>query len=251
MIRVSSSKIYVSNIRIFYENNFLSEFLYLSNLNVRYISLEIIKSFSVLIPNLKSNTLLYFIFSNNFINQLLSHDYEKYDDEFIAFYINFIKSLSLKLNTLSIQFFFIRQKNSFPLLENTLRYYNHTDPMIRTTVRNIFLTVLKSIHLFKLVRYEPIYEYLSTLPSISYFPFMVCSLRDLIIKMNDEIILTDKFKRLKDSNDEVLDLIFYIQDIFSLEIDRISYIMNNCLIYYLVLPLLLGGIISQSKVNIN
>lgn len=215
---------------------------------MRNISLEIIKCLSILILNISSQPTLYFFFSNNFINHLLSHNYENYDDEFIAYYVNFIKSLSLKINSTSIQFFFLIQNNNFPLLENALKYYNHPDPMIKTTVRNIFLTFIKRNFTIILVRYEPIYEYFSSLPSISYFPFIVCNLRDLIIKMNDEVMFDDKFKLLNDSHDEMLDLLLYIQDIFSLDIERINYILINCLVYYLVLPLLVGGIISISKV---
>ena len=67
--------------------------------------------------------------------------------------------------------------------------------------------------------------------------------------MNDEIISDDNFKNLNDIHDEILDLILYMQDIFSLKVDRINYILINCLLYYLVLPLLVGGIVSISKVN--
>jgi hypothetical protein len=75
-------------------------------------------------------------------------------------------------------------------------------------------------------------------------------LRDLIIKLNDEVISDDSFKSLKDIHDEILDLIMYIQDIFSLKIEKINYILINCLLYYLVLPLLIGGIVSIAKVFI-
>ena len=125
------------------EYNFIGEFIFLSSHENRDITLEIIKCLSILILNISSEPTLYFIFSNNFINHLLSHNFEKYDDEFIAYYVNFIKSLSLKINFTSIQFFFLKQQNNFPLIENALKYYNHPDSMIKTTVRNIFLTFLK------------------------------------------------------------------------------------------------------------
>lgn len=128
---------------VFCEYNFLADFLFLSELEIRDISLEIIKSFSILILNLHSKATLFYIFSNNFINQLLCHNYEKYDEEIVAFYINFIKSLSLKIDETSIRFFYQDHSNKFSLIENALKYYNYPDPMIKTTVRNIFLTILK------------------------------------------------------------------------------------------------------------
>ncbi len=130
---------------IFCEFNFMNEFIYLANSNQRSINLQIIKSFSVLILNLTNTTTLYYIFSNNFINQIISNDYEKYDDDFLSYYVNFIKSLSLKIDTTTIQFFFHRQLNSFPLLQSALKLYNHNDPMIKNVVRNTILTILKSI----------------------------------------------------------------------------------------------------------
>jgi protein CLEC16A len=121
----------------------MNELIYLSNFDSREISIQIIKSFSILILNISSQTTIYFIFSNNFLNQIISRSYEKYDDEFVAYYISFIKSLSLKIDTTTVQFFFHRQYNTFPLMESALKFYNHHDSMIKTTVKNIFLTFIR------------------------------------------------------------------------------------------------------------
>lgn len=122
----------------------MNEFLHLCNMNNKQINLQIIKSFSVLILNTTNMTTLYYIFSNNFINQIISNDYEKYDEDFLSYYINFLKSLVQKMDQTTVQFFFHKQYNSFPLLQSALKYYNHPDPMVKNTVRNIVLTILKS-----------------------------------------------------------------------------------------------------------
>jgi hypothetical protein len=232
---------------VFCEYNFMNEFIYLASLNNRNINLQIIKSFSVLILNTSNTTTLYYIFSNNFINQIISNDYEKYDDDFISYYVNFIKSLSLKIDQMTIQFFFHKQFNSFPLLQSALKMYNHSDAMIKNVVRNIVLTVLKSKHYITiLVKYEPIMDYFSSLPAITYFPFLACRLRDLIIKLNDEIISDDQIS-LKSIHDDIIDDILYFQDIYSLKLDRINYILTNTLFYYIVLPLLCGSLVSMVK----
>ena len=122
----------------------MNEFLHLCNMNDKQINLQIIKSFAVLILNTTNMTTLYYLFSNNFINQIISNDYEKYDEDFLSYYINFLKSLVQKMDQTTVQFFFHKQYNSFPLLQSALKYYNHHDPMVKNTVRNIVLTVLKS-----------------------------------------------------------------------------------------------------------
>ena len=122
----------------------MNEFIYLANLNIRNISLEIIKTFSILIQSTSNTTTLYYLFSNNFLNQIITNDYERQDEDFLSYYVNFLKSLSLKLDTTTVQFFFHKQMNSFPMLQSALKLYNHSDPMIKNVVRNIILTILKS-----------------------------------------------------------------------------------------------------------
>ncbi len=228
---------------VFCEYNFMNELIYLNSLGSRVISIQIIQSLSIMILNITNPMTIYFMFSNNFINQIISLDYSNYDDEFIAYYVNFMKSLSLKIDSNTIQFFFHEQHNSFSLIESSMKLYNHPDSMIRTTVRNIFLTFLK-------LKFQPIYDYFTKLPSISYFSFLVINLRELILKLNEET-LSDDFKNLNDINDDILDIIMYFQDIFSIKNNRINNVLTNCIFYYIVFPLLIGAITSMNKVELN
>ncbi len=126
----------------------MNEFINLANQDNRNINLEIIKSFSILILNIKNPQSIYFIFSNNFINQIISNSYEKYDDDFIFYYINFLKSLTMKIDFTTVQFFLHKQYNSCPLLQNALKYYIYPDPMIKNTVRTVVLNFLKRKQIF-------------------------------------------------------------------------------------------------------
>jgi len=120
----------------------MNEFLLLSELKNNTINLAIIQSFSLLILNVKNAMILFYIFSNNFINHIISNDYDYCDDDFAFYYVNFMKSLSQKIDLNTIQFFF-QKDYDFPLLQNALKFYNYDDPMIKNTVRNLFLTILK------------------------------------------------------------------------------------------------------------
>jgi len=121
----------------------MSEFIQLVKLNNKFLTLEIIKNFSLLILNIKSHTTLYFIFSQNMINQIIENNFDRQDDDFTFYYINFLKSLSLKISTTTIDFFFNERHNTFPLINAALGYYNYPDNMIKNTVRNIILTIIK------------------------------------------------------------------------------------------------------------
>ncbi len=121
----------------------MNEFIYLCTQNNKNLHLQIIKSFAILILNVSNPQTIYFIFSNNFINQIISNNYMQHDEDFVFYYINFLKSLSMKIDVTTIQFFLHKEYNNFPLLKFTLKFYNYPDPMIKNTVRTVVLQLLK------------------------------------------------------------------------------------------------------------
>jgi len=226
----------------------MNEFIYLSSLDNRNISLQIIKSFSILLLSIKNTQTLYYLFSNNFINQIVSNNFEKYDEEFLSHYVNFLKSLISKLDKLTIQFFFHKNFNSFPLFISVFRMYNFPDGMIKNTVRNILLSLLK-------LNYEPLIEYFCCLPAVQYFSFICLNIRDLIIRLNEELLSLGSSKNsssngLLSIQDDIIIDILYIQDIFSLNNKKISYILINNLFYFVILPLLCGTLCTMTKPKI-
>ena len=94
------------------------------------------------------------------------------------------------------------------------------------------------------MNHEPIYDYLCSLPTCSYFQFLACRFRDLIIDINKHIS-SDKFEDLQYFHDEILDDIMYLQDILSLKIDKVNYIITNCFFYYTIMPLLCGTLVCK------
>lgn len=219
----------------------MTEFIYLASLKNRMISLQLIKSFSTLILSITNEETLYYLFSNNYINQIMLNDCDNHDEEFVSHYVNFLKSLISKLNSNTIQFFFHQSCNSFDLFTSALKLFNYPDPMVKNTVRNIFLGLLQ-------LKYEPLYEYFVKLPAISYFSFISLSLKELIVKLNKEILTTDdSFSQLLYVQDDILIDILFIDDIFSLNISKISAILINTLFHFIILPLLANAIVSEAK----
>ena len=51
-----------------------------------------------------------FLLSNNTVNSILVHKFDFSDEEVMAYYISFLKILSLKLNTSTGNFFVVRQR---------------------------------------------------------------------------------------------------------------------------------------------
>jgi len=70
------------------------------------LTLQLLQTLSIMIQNTREVTSLFYLFSNNHINELIEADFDFDDEEVMAYYISFLKTISLKLNQKTIQFFF-------------------------------------------------------------------------------------------------------------------------------------------------
>ena len=222
----------------FAELDFISEFTRLSSYDNNKINLELIKTFSFLMINMKDKTSIYYLFSGNFLNKIINKAHNNVDEEYLSHYINFLKSLTLRLDETTIQLFYIENLHSFPLIENALEFYNHEDSMIRSVVRSILLNVLK-------IKNLAIESYFCKLPSVSYFSDIVCHLRDICYKIN-ESINDININNIIYFYDELVDETLFLDDLFSLNLNKINYILLNNLFFYLILPIICGSICSKN-----
>lgn len=69
------------------------------------------------------------------------HKFDLSDEEVMAYYISFLKTLSFKLNPHTIHFFF--NGTDFPLYTEAIKYFNHPEKMVRIAVRILTLNVFK------------------------------------------------------------------------------------------------------------
>ena len=219
--------------------DFMSEFLKLSSYDLYKIDLQLIKMLSFLLINIKNKPWLYYLCSNNLLNKIISKDYSKYDDEFLSYYVNFLKSLSLLLDETSIQLFYIEKKNSFPLIENILKFYDHKDSMIRNVVRNTVMNIFR-------LKNAKIEEYFSKLPSVLYFVKIVNQIKNICFEMKDQINNQNN-KKMSYLFDDLYDEIIYIDDLLNLNLERINYILINCFFHFFILPILCGSICNENK----
>ena len=223
----------------FCDRDFMHLLLTYSNFNLYEINLEIIKTFSFLMTNIKSTTYLYYFFSKNLLNRIINKDYSKYDEEFLSYYINFLKSLSLRLDDKTIHLFYDDKTNSFPIIENVIKLYNHRDSMIRNVVRNIVLNILK-------IKGANLQEHFIELPSISYLANLACHLRDMCIKIDEEVE-NKNINNLPYLFDDLIDEATYIDDLLNLNLNKINYIIINSIFYYFIIPVLCGALGEKSN----
>ena len=132
------------------------------------VAVQLLQSLSILVQNTRRETSIYYLFSNNYINDLMELKQFDYgvDEEVLAWYITFLKAISLRLNERTIQFFVSdappapgtaggRARSSvaggdplavpvaFPLYSQVIRYVQHTESMVRAAARAATLNVFR------------------------------------------------------------------------------------------------------------
>ena len=106
-----------------------------------YVTVQLLQTLNILFENIRHETSLYYLLSNNHVNSIILHKFDLSDEEVMAYYISFLKTLSFKLNPHTIHFFF--NGSDFPLYTEAIRYFNHPEKMVRIAVRILTLNVFK------------------------------------------------------------------------------------------------------------
>ena len=101
------------------------------------VKVQVIQTISILVQNVKTDTSLFYLMSNNHINDLLCMDLEFVaESDLLAHYVSFLKLISLMLTPATIQFFFNENAEDdsidFPLYTEALRFFDHSENMVRT-----------------------------------------------------------------------------------------------------------------------
>ena len=229
----------------FYQLDFLSLFNNFLEKNIERLTFLILQMINFLTTNIQNKELLEYIYKKKFptkiaginlniIDKLISLDTKK-NEEYLTYQINFIKSLTLKINIDSLNYFYDCNINQFPILTKSLSLYNYTDPLIRNVVKNIFLAIIK-------IENQNLREFLISFPINLYYSNIIFQLKNSIMSLSQVNLGENEgskaMNKLQKEHDFIIDTIFYIADLISLNIEKINFILINCLINEIIFPLL-------------
>jgi protein CLEC16A len=117
------------------------------------VAVQLLQTLSILVLNTSRVTSMYYLCSNNYLEDVLTcadkqlhaaGDSEAGGSELLAWYVSFLKALSLRLDKHTIQFFVTdAQPPSCRLYAHVLRYITHGDALVRAAARAAVLNVLK------------------------------------------------------------------------------------------------------------
>ncbi|CAK8685130.1 unnamed protein product [Clavelina lepadiformis] len=216
------------------EKNMFLFFLNILQQNAgNYVCVQLLQTLNILFENLQHETSLYYLLSNNHINDVICHKFDFSDEEVMAYYISFLKTLSLRLNEHTIHFFYNEHSDDFALYTEGIKFFNHSETMVRIAVRTLTLNVYK-------VNDEAMLRFICDKTAVPYFSNLVWFIAEHV-RLVDKCVRSNKnhqdSDRLRDLVAEHLDHMHYLNDILALNNNLLNEVLIEHLLHRLFLPL--------------
>uniref|UniRef100_A0A3Q3B5B0 C-type lectin domain containing 16A n=1 Tax=Kryptolebias marmoratus TaxID=37003 RepID=A0A3Q3B5B0_KRYMA len=201
----------------------------------RYVCVQLLQTLNILFENISHETSLYYLLSNNHVNSIIVHKFDFSDEEIMAYYISFLKTLSLKLNNHTVHFFYNEHTNDFALYTEAIKFFNHPESMVRIAVRTITLNVYKGE-----LDNQHMLHYIRDKTAVPYFSNLVWFIGSHVIEL-DKCVQTDEEHKnrgkLSDLVAEHLDHLHYLNDILIINCEFLNDVLTDHLLNRLFLPL--------------
>ncbi|GMH41903.1 hypothetical protein BSKO_09813 [Bryopsis sp. KO-2023] len=211
------------------------------------VAKQVLQTLSIMIQNLRSETSVFYLFSKDHINDIVQLRFDFEDEEVLGLYISFLKTISLKLNPKTVQFFF--QDNgavcAFPLYTEAIRFINHKEGMVRAAVRTLTLNVYR-------VTESVVQDFVVAKPASNYFTELAlyaaeqCQIMDRMLS-NAESGSSQSAGPLDSQLAEIEDMISYFNDIFLTGSDLLGKELAKSLWECFVSPILLWPLLDVSQ----
>ncbi|XP_057741494.1 protein TRANSPARENT TESTA 9-like isoform X2 [Arachis stenosperma] len=204
------------------------------------IEAPLLQYLSIMIQNMDNEHAIYYCFSNGYINSIILHPYELDGGDLAPYYVSFLRAVSGKINRDTLCLLVNVHGDavvSFPLYTEALRFAHHEEKMIQTAVRTIVLNIYN-------VSDEMIYKFIMTPPVSDYFSVMVGRLREMCILLDAFLHEKGDMDTQKRRNglilesDKIIDELYYLKDILSVDEPRLNQLVTENLLNGLVFPVL-------------
>uniref|UniRef100_A0A6B2EJN9 Uncharacterized protein n=1 Tax=Phlebotomus kandelakii TaxID=1109342 RepID=A0A6B2EJN9_9DIPT len=233
----------------FLEKNMLSYFIHImrqKNGGPNFVCVQLLQTLNILFENIRNETSLYYLLSNNQVNSIIVHKFDFSDEDVMGYYILFLKTLSLKLTKHTIHFFYNEHTNDFPLYTEAIKFFNHPESMVRIAVRTISLNVYR-------VQNTNMLQFIRDRTAAPYFSNLVWFIGNHILEL-DACVRNDtdhqSQSRLSNLVAEHLDHLHYINDIFCLKIDDLNAVLTEHLLHKLFVPLYIFSLTPAPSLSI-
>ena len=232
----------------FLEKNMQSFFLeILSQSEGASLSVQVLQTLNILFDNTHKETSIYYLMSNDYITSIISYPFDFANEENLAYYVSFLKTLSMKLNTHTIHLFYneVKHLSNFPLYTEAIKFFDHPESMVRIAVRTLTLNVFR-------VDNKDMLNFICKKTATSYFSNLVYFIGDHALQF-DRFLQKDAshltLSKLESLTERHLDEILYLQDILFLNVPRLSEMLRSFILNNLTIPLYLRSVNPPSTIT--
>ncbi|KAG2571073.1 hypothetical protein PVAP13_7KG063700 [Panicum virgatum] len=234
----------------FMEKQIMGEFARILRISkLSRVSLQLLQTMGIMIQNLRNEHSIYYIFSNEHINFLITYPFDFRIDEMLSYYISFLRAISGKLNKNTISLL-VKTKNdevtSFPLYVEALKFAFHEDSMIRVAIRTLTLNVYhvgdESVNRF--VSRVPLSDYFSDI--VQHFQKQCIDLDKLVAHSSRNANSSLPLSSIEDAIVQIEDTLYYFSDVMSSGIPDLERFITENILQVLVFRLLLPSLQRQS-----
>ena len=217
------------------------------------VYVQVLQTLSILINCVRNDTSLYYLLSNNYINEILLFPLYNFDNESLRDqFASFLKSLSLRLNIQTVQFFFNEETGVFPLLTCAIQLLTSKETMVRiasqTTILNIYRINDEKSRLYALQPRITL-AFLEQITHVltNYYQSLVKYIRDYCshyqLEKGSKLEESKVSRRIEAYINDVLvsveDWLYYIADVSSLNVPKLKKLMINYIYEHFILQILL------------
>ena len=225
----------------FLEKNMHSFFLDILNQSEgASLSVQILQTLNILFENTHKETSIYFLMSNDHITSIVSYPFDFKNEENLAYYISFLKTLSMKLNSHTIHLFYneVKHLSNFPLYTEAIKFFDNPESMVRIAVRTLTLNVFR-------VDNKEMLSFICKKTATSYFSNFVYFVGNHALQF-DKFLQKDAshltLSKLESLTEAHLDEILYVQDIIFLNVSLLSEMLRSFILNNLIIPLYLRSL---------
>ncbi|GMH09989.1 hypothetical protein Nepgr_011830 [Nepenthes gracilis] len=237
----------------FMEYQVLAQFVRLLKISKNSrIEASLLQYLSIMIQNLQSEQAIYYCFSNEYINSIITHQYDFDGGDLALYYVSFLRAVSGKLNRDTLCLLVKVQEDivtSFPLYSEALRFAYHREKMIQTAIRSLTLSVYN-------VSDDMVYQFVTTPPVSKYFSDLVLSLREQCLLLDATVCAmegncsADRGKELISAIEKFLDDLYYVKDLLCVGESRLSSLVTQKVLGLLVVPIMVPFIQLNQDIGI-
>eukprot|EP01050_Picozoa_sp_SAG11_P004781 SAG11_NODE_315_length_10858_cov_14.578977_4_plen_808_part_00 len=205
------------------------------------VQTQLLQTLSIMLQNLKNEAYIYYMLSNNHLNSLITHQFDFDDEELLGLYISLIKTISLKLNAQTVQFFFNSKALDMPLLTEAIKFFKNGDRNARIAVRTITLQVFK-------VNEPRVQKFILDRTAVPYFSNLAWYIREECMRL-DRVFSTATTKasgEILTLAAEHIDRLYYVSDVFETANPELGQVLCDQLLHKLFLPLVVPGVVPSS-----